>query len=187
MKLLSRLEDTIYTTATFLDNLLEWSKSQLDGMVVSPSPVKLHHIVDDNIKLMDSQLNLKLLKVENKILPDVIAFVDPNMINIVFRNLLSNAIKFCNEGDNVIFDAMVMNGKVTCTISDSGPGIKEKDMENLFNLSHTISTGTSGEKGYHIGLILCKDMILQNNGSIEVQSKIDEGTTFQITLPVKKS
>jgi signal transduction histidine kinase len=185
-ELLARLEDTIYTTASFLDNLLEWSKSQLEGMLVKPSIVTLQHIVDDNIKLMEAQIKLKLLKVENKAGADITVFADPNMINTVIRNLLSNAIKFCNVGDSVIFDAKLEDGRVICSISDSGPGISDNNKKNLFNLAHTISTGTAGEKGYHIGLILCKDMILQNNGSIAVESKLGKGTTFYITLPTEK-
>lgn len=182
-ELLVKLEDTIYTTATFLDNLLEWSKSQLDGVIVKPSIVAIQHIVDDNIKLMETQIKLKSLKVENKVSADITVFADPNMINTVMRNLLSNAIKFCNVGDAVVFDAKVTDGKVISSISDSGPGISDHDKENLFNLAHTISMGTAKEKGYHIGLILCKDMILQNKGSIAVESKLGKGTTFYITLP----
>ncbi len=57
--LTARLEETIYTTATFLDNLLEWSRSQLEGMVIKPSKVNLTQIISENIKLMDSQTKLK--------------------------------------------------------------------------------------------------------------------------------
>jgi len=183
-ELLTRLEDTIYTTASFLDNLLEWSRSQLEGMVVKPSPFQINSIVADNIKLMDSQIKLKSLKVENRIGSDITAFADPNMINTVVRNLLSNAIKFCNKGDEVVFDTELNGDKVTCSIRDSGPGISDDDKANLFNLAHTISTGTSGEKGYHIGLVLCKDMLLQNNGDIQVESELGKGTTFYISLPI---
>jgi two-component system sensor histidine kinase/response regulator len=183
-ELLTRLEDTIYTTASFLDNLLEWSKTQLEGMIVKPSPFEVSKIVADNMKLMESQIKLKSLKVENKISSDVTAFADPNMINTVVRNLLSNAIKFCNKGDEVIFDAEIKGDKMTFTIRDSGPGISESDKENLFNLAHTISTGTAGEKGHHIGLVLCRDMLLQNNGDIQVESEFGKGTTFYISLPI---
>lgn len=183
-KLTIRLEDTIYTTAAFLDNLLEWSKSQLDGVVVNPTSVNIHHIVEENIKLMDSQIKLKAIQVKNKIEDDTLVFADPNMITVVVRNLLSNAIKFCHKGDEVTFNAKLIDKKIVWSIRDNGPGISDKDKENLFNLSHTSSTGTSGEKGYHIGLILCKDMILQNNGTITVESELDEGTTFHVTLPV---
>lgn len=181
--LLKRLEDTIYTTATFLDNLLEWSKSQLEGIVVKPSIFKLQQIIDENIQLMDSQIKLKELQVENRITKDLSVLADRDMINVVFRNLLSNAIKFCDQTDKIIFDAYLSKGKVICTISDTGPGINEQDQAHLFNLTHNMSTGTAGEKGYHIGLILCRDMILQNNGQIEVDSRLGEGTTFIITLP----
>ncbi|MCY1526341.1 Adaptive-response sensory-kinase SasA [compost metagenome] len=183
-ELLSRLEDTIYTTATFLDNLLEWSKSQLEGMTVKPSMVFIAQIVKNNIKLMEGPIKTKSLQVENKITTDITVFADPDMINTVMRNLLSNAIKFCNEGDQIIFDAKLDQNQVIYSISDTGPGISDKDKANLFNLSHTISTGTAGEKGYHIGLILCKDMITQNKGSIAVNSKLGKGTTFYITLPI---
>lgn len=185
-ELLTRLEDTIYTTASFLDNLLEWSRSQLEGMVVKPSSFQINGIVADNIKLMDSQIKLKSLKIENRIDLDITAFADPNMINTVVRNLLSNAIKFCNKGDEVIFDAKLNEGEIVFAIRDSGPGISEDDKTNLFNLAHTISTGTSGEKGYHIGLVLCKDMLLQNNGNIQVESKLGKGTTFYISLPISR-
>ncbi|RZL50333.1 MAG: tetratricopeptide repeat protein [Pedobacter sp.] len=184
-EMLTRLEDTIYNTANFLDNLLEWSKSQLEGITVKPSYVEINNIVDENIKLMDSQIKLKQLKVTNKMQGKIIAFADPNMINVVIRNILSNAIKFCSSADEVIFSATQNDEKVIFSIGDTGPGISDTDKTNLFNLAYTISTGSAGEKGYHIGLILCKDMIQQNKGSIEVETKLGIGTTFNITLPVK--
>lgn len=181
--LLSRLEDTIYNTAAFLDNLLEWSKSQLDGITVNPIEVELHQIVAHNIKLMDSQIRTKFIKVQNNVPADVLAFVDLNMIHVVIRNLLSNAIKFCKASDEVIFEAQLEGENIICTISDTGPGISDIDLENLFNLAHTPNTGTAGERGYHIGLILCQDMIAQNHGSLKVRSQLGKGTTFFISLP----
>lgn len=182
--LLNRLEDTIYNTAAFLDNLLEWSKSQLDGITVNPIQVELHQIVAHNIKLMDSQIRTKSIKVQNNVPAEISAFVDLNMIHVVIRNLLSNAIKFCKANDEVAFEARVENEKIICTIRDTGPGISDIDLENLFNLAHTPNTGTAGEKGYHIGLILCQDMIAQNHGSLKVESQLGKGTTFYITLPL---
>ncbi len=181
--LLNRLEDTIYNTASFLDNLLEWSKSQLEGITVNPIQVELHQIVAHNIKLMDSHIRTKFIKVQNNVPADALAFVDLNMIHVVIRNLLSNAIKFCKANDEVIFEAWVENENIICTIRDTGPGISDIDLENLFNLAHTPNTGTAGEKGYHIGLILCQDMMAQNHGSLKVDSQLGKGTTFFITLP----
>ncbi|SOD18096.1 tetratricopeptide repeat-containing sensor histidine kinase [Pedobacter xixiisoli] len=181
--LLERLEDTVYNTASFLDNLLEWSKSQLGGMVAKPIDVKLNEVITHNIKLMEAPIKLKSIRVENNVATDLTVFTDLNMVHVVIRNLLSNAIKFCSKGDEITFDAKIEQNQVVCSIKDTGPGISDLDKENLFNLTHQPGTGTSGEKGHHIGLILCRDMVLQNNGHLRVESKLGEGTTFYITLP----
>lgn len=185
-ELLSRLEDTIYNTAVFLDNLLEWSKSQLDGIIVKPAFFDIKEQVDANIRLLDSQIKIKELKVENTIVEPLIAFADPNMINVVIRNLISNAVKFCNPNDAITVKGEQQEQKIIICINDTGPGIAEKDLEKLFNLEHTISTSSTGEKGHQIGLVLCKDMVEQNNGKIKVVSTFGEGTTFCIHLPTKK-
>lgn len=181
--MLQRLEDTVYTTASFLDNLLEWSKSQLEGIVIHPAEVNLKDVIDHNIKLMDSQIRAKNLFVANQTSNHDIVFADLNMVHVVIRNLLSNAVKFCDPACQITFSSQNLDGKIKCSICDTGKGISDSDLENLFNLTHHSQTGTSGEKGHHIGLILCRDMILQNNGTLEVESKVGVGTTFHITLP----
>jgi two-component system sensor histidine kinase/response regulator len=182
--LLIKLEDNIYHTASFLDNLLEWAKSQLEGITIKPMSVSLQQVVAENIKLVDSQVKFKDLNVFNKIDPAVVAFVDPNVLHIVVRNLLSNAIKFCAKGDEIVFDAKMNNDKVLFSIADNGPGISDEHQKGLFNLAYNNSTGTANEKGYQLGLILCKDMISQSDGNIEVESELGKGTLFHISLPV---
>ncbi|MDQ7947389.1 MAG: tetratricopeptide repeat-containing sensor histidine kinase [Pedobacter sp.] len=178
-----QLENTIATTTTFLNNLLEWSRNQLEGVVVRPSTIDLSQTIKDNIRLMDSQLMQKGITVENLVPASSLVFADHNMIDVVIRNLLSNAIKFCKTGDLIAFNALVKNDRLICSITDNGPGIAEEDLENLFNLSYVSRPGTAGERGYHIGLTLCKEMIGQNNGTIDVDSKAGMGTTFRISLP----
>lgn len=182
--LLLKLEDNIYSTASFLDNLLEWAKSQLEGVTVSPVNVSLQQVVLENIKLVDSQIKFKELNVESKIDNELTAFVDPNIIHIVVRNLLSNAIKFCSKGDQIIFEAKIKHDQVLFSIRDTGPGISYEQQQNLFNLAYNNSLGSSNEKGYQLGLVLCKDMITQSGGTINVESKLNEGTLFQISLPL---
>lgn len=181
--LLSKLEDTIYTTATFLDNLLEWSKSQLDGIIVKPNVFALKDSIDQNIHMMDNSIRMKKLHVENKISDNIKVFADPNMIHVVVRNLVSNCIKFCHPENQIIIEALEKDKKVIFSIKDTGPGISEGDLEKLFSLEYSVSLGTSGEKGHHIGLILCKDMVMQNNGQISVESEVGQGTTFWVELP----
>jgi len=184
-ELLAKLEDAIYTTSVFLDNLLEWSKSQLDGIVVNPSSFEVGGLVRENIQLLETAVRLKGLKMEHDIEENAIAYADPNMINVVVRNLISNAVKFCNTGDTITVETHNSNNKIILSIKDTGPGISEKDLQKLFNLEHTITTSASGEKGHQIGLVLCKDMVEQNKGKITVESELGKGTTFLVELPAK--
>ncbi|MFY0482172.1 tetratricopeptide repeat-containing sensor histidine kinase [Flavobacterium sp. PLA-1-15] len=181
--LLARLEDTIYTTSVFLDNLLEWSKSQLDGMTVRPLSFDVREVVKTNIHLHQSAIKAKELRVNMNIDQSVLVYADPNMINVVVRNLISNAVKFCNAEDSITISATEKGEKVKICINDSGPGIASRDIEKLFSLEHTITTSVTGEKGHQIGLVLCKDMVEQNDGKISVESILGEGTTFCIYLP----
>ncbi|RZJ80296.1 MAG: tetratricopeptide repeat protein, partial [Flavobacterium sp.] len=184
--LLEKLEETTINTASFLDNLLEWSKNQLDGLVVNPNDFNIHSIVNSNIDLLEAQIKLKALNVYNNVPEQLTAFADANMMNVVFRNLLSNAVKFCTMGDKIIFEAKLVDGKIYCSVNDSGRGISSEEMENLFTLTQNLSSGTAGEKGYHVGLILCKDMVQQNNGSISVISELGKGSSFEIILPAQQ-
>jgi signal transduction histidine kinase len=181
--LLMKLEDTIISTGTFLDNLLEWSKSQLEGIVVKPANFNISECILENARLYETKIGLKNLKVINLATEPVQVYADRNMINLVIRNLLSNSIKFCNPGDEIKLNAEVKGDKVIVSIADTGPGISAANADKLFNLEHTLSMGTHGEKGNNLGLILCRDMVTQNNGKIWFDTRPDEGTVFWVELP----
>ena len=180
--LLPQLEETILTTSAFLDNLLEWAKSQLEGIVIKAVDFNINECITDNIHLLETKIAQKNLKVSLTADNDVTVHADRNMINLVIRNLLSNSVKFCRPGDEIIFRTLISDGKAKVSIHDTGPGISEADREKLFSLEHIISTGAQGEKGNHLGLILCRDMVAQNQGNIWLEPNSGDGTTFWIEL-----
>ena len=186
-ELLVRLEDTILSTGAFLDNLLEWAKNQLEGIQINPVDFNISDSINENIHLFETKIGLKNLKVTNLAGKNITTFADKDMINLVVRNLLSNSIKFCSTGDEIIFNAETKGDRTIVSIKDNGPGISTEEGEKLFSLDHTLTTGTQGEKGNHLGLILCKDMVTQNNGKIGFESKLGQGTTFWFELPAQKS
>lgn len=185
-ELLVKLEDTIISTGSFLDNLLEWSKGQLDGFVVNAANFDVNRQIESTIQLLSAKIGLKKLNVRNLTQGAVIAYADGNMINLVLSNLLSNSVKFCNPGDEINLNAVTEGDKVLISVQDTGPGISLKDKEKLFNLEFAVSAGTQGEKGSHLGLILCRDMVQQNGGRLWFDSEEDRGTTFWVELPLGK-
>lgn len=184
--LLKKLEENIYNTADFLDNLLEWSKSQLEGMVLNPELFLVKNLAQENLKILNSQILAKKLVVENNIDEKITVFADKNMINVVLRNLLSNSIKFCIAEDSIILSSTIKDENLILSIKDTGIGIDAEEQKKIFHLEHTISEGTSGEKGHQIGLVLCKDMVEQNGGKIWFESTLDYGTAFFIELPTSR-
>lgn len=181
--LLKKLEETIYDTADFLDNLLEWSKSQLEGMIVKAECFQIQPMINTTIEMLRPQIMEKHLTVENNIEETAYAFADKNMINVVLRNLLSNSIKFCNNEDSIIISSKLTEKSVLISIQDTGIGINEEDQNKIFQLEYSVSQGTSGETGHHIGLVLCKDMVEQNYGKIWFESTSGFGTTFYVEIP----
>lgn len=182
--LLKKLEKNIFDTADFLDNLLEWSKSQLEGIEISPEKIIIKNLIDRNINILSTQIAEKQLIIENSIDEKTEVFADKNMLNVVMRNLLSNGIKFCNLNDKITLEGHLEASSLIISIKDTGIGIHPNEQNKIFKLEHTLSQGTSGEKGHHIGLVLCKDMIEQNKGKIWFESAAGEGTTFFVEIPL---
>lgn len=186
--ILAQLEDTILSTRAFLDNLLEWSKGQLEGIVAHPVKFNLNDSIDENIRLWDSKISIKGLHVIHECGEQpVMVFADRDMINLVIRNLLSNAIKFCRPGDRIALKAEQAGSKALFSIADTGPGISASDRERLFQLDHTVSTGSHGEHGTHLGLILCQDMATRNHGRLWLETEEGKGATFWMELPAEAS
>ena len=180
--LLASLEDNIMATSSFLDTLLEWTKSQLDGLIINSISFDVTNYFEENIRLWNARIQLKKLNVKNIAQPGTRVLADPDMINMVIRNLLANSVKFCNPGDEITLDAQTADGKTLISISDNGPGISLQQQEKLFNLEQTMTAGSQGEKGNHLGLILCRDTVLQNNGRLWFESIPGVQTTFWVEL-----
>ncbi|WP_405205136.1 response regulator [Aquimarina sp. LLG6339-5] len=169
---------------TLLDNLLYWAKSQLANMHDTKSNVDVYDITQEILNLFEDNTKKKKLTIHNKIDPDYIIYADKNMLSFVIRNLFANAIKYTLKEGNIFIDAEFMLDSIRVSIKDDGIGMNSETLENLFK-DRTVDTqtGTSGEMGTGLGLVLCKDLIEQNGGSISVQSTLEEGSEFSFVIP----
>ncbi len=187
LKTLSRdLTDKINNTSIFLDNLLNWAKSQMNGIEAKPAEVDLQMLVNDNIKLLVTQADKKEIALVNKIGEPLVAFTDPNMMNLVLKNLISNAIKFSLRGGAVEIEAKENDHKITVSISDHGIGMPEENIKKLFELETFTTRGTANEKGTGLGLFISKNFIETNGGKIWINSKEGLGSTFSFTVPLAR-
>jgi len=98
--------------------------------------------------------------------------------------LVSNAIKFTSNNGQISIIATKGSNDVTVEVIDSGVGISQIDIGRLFRIDeHFTTTGTGGETGSGLGLILCKELIEKNKGKIWVESEPSKGSTFAFALP----
>lgn len=170
-------------TRTLLNNLLDWTLLQMDKLNLQATKIELHKIVEENIQLLSSVQN-KQISLLNTIPKGAIAFADSNTTNLVIRNLMTNAIKFTNDGGTVTISAEEKPHEWVVSVQDNGIGINDDVLKILFDKTAPYTTrGTANEKGTGLGLILCKEFVEKNGGTIWVDSREGRGSKFSFTLP----
>jgi len=172
---------------TLIDNLLNWSRSQTGKIRLNPDFISIKEIVDSCIEVAALSAEDKSISIKSGINSNDIAFADKETVTTVIRNLLSNSIKFTGKGGSITILTNTENEKINIFITDTGVGISKEGVKNLFKIDSNITTkGTNQESGTGLGLIICKEFIEKNRGSIAVESEPNFGTTFIITLPNQK-
>lgn len=180
----SLVNSSLDETYNLLVNLLDWARSQLQRMEFKPANLHFLEIVQNVKSIYLSQLEKKGLHVSLDFEKELTVFADKQMITTIIRNLISNAIKFSLQGGEIVLSAHEKENYVEISVKDSGVGMKEELTNNLFALDVNKSeTGTSGETGTGLGLILCKEFIEKHGGEIEVESVLNRGTTIRFLLP----
>jgi signal transduction histidine kinase len=165
------------------ENLLQWAKLQRGIITISKEKINLSNYCMQTRKQSQSQLDLKNLNLIIDIPQDCIILADKIMLDSICFNILGNAIKFTPRGGTIQISSIIYPNSVKIYIKDNGVGIKKEILPTIFNIDNTTTTkGTEGEKGSGFGLILCKELIERNSGSIEVESEEGIGSTFIITL-----
>lgn len=183
------LNKQINSLNTTLDNLLLWSRNQMGGVTdVRPTMALLHDIIENNRHLLMGAANQKKIAINNHVPVTAKAYADIHHMDIVIRNLLLNALKFTNEGGEVNISCAEDAHAVTISVTDTGVGMTDEQLGKLFKINtHFTTAGTRNEKGAGLGLLLCKEFVEANYGSLSVTSEPGNGSVFSVTLPKEKN
>jgi len=168
-----------------LDNLLQWSRLQMKRIQCHPTPLVLAALVNRTFDLYKLKAANKDISLTNKVPMELLVLVDRDMMISVINNLITNAIKFSPTGTSITVSAAEEDEMVNIYFQDEGVGMDAETKDTLFRLdvSHT-SRGTANERGTGLGLILVREFLVQNSGSIEIQSEVGKGTTIIVQVPV---
>jgi len=167
-----------------LENLLSWSKNDLLHLEPEKKQINVIEMVDSLLSFFKLSINMKNIEVvQDYDDHNIMVFADENMLRTSLRNILSNAVKFNKTQGKIRIQISKKGGHTLIAIEDTGIGMDRETIENLFTYSGAHQhSGTSGESSSGLGLFLTKDFLEKNDISVQVKSKINIGTTFELTI-----
>jgi signal transduction histidine kinase len=183
-----KLKTNLTLTQRTLENLLNWSLSQMEGLRTQPKVINIKSAIDDVNHLMEETALKKNIKLENQSENAIEVKADPNQLQLILRNLVHNAIKFSKPNHNVLIFAKHDDDNCFITIKDFGIGMTPGEVKTVLDSrNHFSKAGTDQEKGTGLGLLLCKEFIKHNGGDFNISSIANEGTEVQFSLPLAES
>lgn len=184
--LIPDIKNDLNYTVGLMDNLLQWSKSQMQASTVRPQVVHVSEEIDDVIHVLCLQAQAKKIRVENKSYNGVTVWADKDMINLVLRNLVSNAIKFSPVGGTISVGAQEQFDFAEIYVEDKGKGISQEEIRKIEAQEFYSTNGTGQEQGTGLGLMLCKEFLIKNKGQLRIESEPGKGSIFSFSLPRPK-
>ncbi len=182
------LHEELNNVSFLLNSLVRWSRSQMQGFVLTKAPVDIQALAENKKKLFQPQLNEKKLELIIKSDPHVRVSADEDMVRIAIHNLISNALKFASQGTKIYFKVSRNgNDKVQLTVANEGQPIPDELKDKLFTFQMPSMNDTKGERGAGLGLALSAFFIRLNGGDISLVSTENGTTTFCMELPYDKS
>ena len=186
LKYIQNISELSQNTLKLLENLLSWSRLNSGRMDFHPVRCNLIQSLIHTVALKKRIAMNKGITLVDDIPGNIFVEADENMLQTVIRNLISNAIKFTKPGGKITLTAVVDDDMVRISVADTGVGINELSLKNLFRLDTKVKTaGTNNEQGTGLGLLLSKEMIDLHHGTILVESTVGVGTTFTVCLPLE--
>lgn len=171
-------------TIQMLDELMEWGHAASENKRIDQEELTIKEIIESIAESLRPNIESKSLDFTLTGDMEARCLFDRNAFKVVMRNLISNAIKFTEKGGHVGVDVKNRTDDVLIEVRDSGIGIPAKMKANLFEMQKDNKrVGTANEKSSGVGLFICKDLVTQNGGSLEViDNPNGKGTVFRFTL-----
>jgi signal transduction histidine kinase len=174
IEFLGIVDDEISSSNKIISDLLNFSRVGKPAV----SSTKIRKVMEDTLSRLTVPENIEVINKVDANLPEV--EIDADQIRQVFVNIATNAIQAMPEGGKLTIDARKGDKFLEVAISDTGDGITEDVIGKIFD-----PLFTTRAKGIGLGLAVCKSIIERHGGAIGVESKVGEGATFIVKLPLK--
>ncbi len=168
-----------------VEKLLFLSRHDKKTFKLNKKRFNMRHLVEDMVK--ETRLVAPNRIISNPIMENVIVYGDKQSLKQAIRIFIDNAVKYTNDGDEITILCQKVNEDCVITVQDTGIGMQEKDIDNIFNRFYRSDNVRNKNIGGHgLGLSLAKLIILAHTGKIKIRSQFKVGTSFIITLPKRR-
>jgi signal transduction histidine kinase len=169
----------------FISSLLDVGRVESQGINLHKSSKDINGLLGEVIEKVEFLAREKNITIETEFEPMFSVKLDVSLMKQVFSNLLENAIKYSKPDSKILVSTEENNGEIVVQISDQGFGIPDDELQNIFmKFYRSKEANASKIKGTGVGLYLAKYFVELHNGKIEVESKINQGSTFTVNLPM---
>jgi signal transduction histidine kinase len=171
---------------SLINDVLDLSKVEAGQVELELAPFSLQGALEQGVAMVRERATRDEVRVTLAPNADVDVIAgDERRIRQVIFNLLSNAVKFTPAGGSVEIWATQVNGEVSVSVADTGPGIALADLRRVFEEFQQTEAGVEQGEGTGLGLALSKRLVELHGGRIWVDSELGRGSTFVFTLPVR--
>jgi two-component system sensor histidine kinase/response regulator len=177
-KYLKDINVSVHNANTVLNNLLNWAKTEIAVESFDKSDCNVDEVVFKTEQEFEEKLSEKNLEIVKHIPKDATIMLPHDILQIAIRNLISNAIKFSNADSKI--EISYDQDKTSFIVKDFGVGISPEKQALLFNNQVNAGIGTNKEEGFGIGLYIVSELLYKYGFKINLESKLNEGTTFNI-------
>lgn len=170
-------------TQHLVEDLFLMAKLEDNKVILETERVPLGELLDKVIKACLLVSEKKEVLLEYKKYNDCVTWGDEYRLEQAFQNIIVNAIYYTKPKGNVYIDLKSIKNMAYVTITDTGVGISEEDLDKIFDRYYRVS-GTEKHQSTGLGLSIAQEILKQHQGSIAVKSELGKGTVFTVQLPV---
>ena len=185
-KYMERITKSSRRMTTLVNTLLNVSRLDLGTLSIEPKSLIVEEIVKNCFKMLSREIAQKDITIKEKYDSDNPKLhADPKLLQIVLENILTNAIKYTPNGGHVNFTFKKNKNDYLFVVTDTGIGISKNDQDNIFKkLFRSDNARILDPEGSGLGLYIVKQIVDQSGGKIWFESKVGQGTTFNISWPL---
>lgn len=183
-ELLNSMKLRVSYLSSLIEDLFTIAKLESKQVIFDFDDVRIKDLLDHAVRDFENQANIRQIQLQYSGCPDVLIWGDHVRLQQAIHNIIINGLIYTPEQGKLTILCETEQDKLKIKIQDNGIGIPEENLPHIFTRYYKQNSTNKNSTG--LGLSIAHDLIEIHHGKIEVESKINEGTTFTITLPINE-